>query len=62
MSAARGWMTALTHAAARGDNVLCRLLLEHGADPDSRDGLGRDAAWWAEQARHPAVASALRRR
>jgi hypothetical protein len=56
-----GWMTALMHAAAAGDERLCELLLAHGADPDARDGFGREAAWFAARGGHEVVARRLRR-
>jgi hypothetical protein len=42
------WGTALHYAAQRGDLELARLLLERGADPDSRDSVNeRTPLEWA---------------
>ena len=53
--------TALHEAALRGDDDLCRWLLDRGADPGARDrDFGGTPADWAAHAGHLELASSLR--
>jgi hypothetical protein len=51
------WGTALHYAARHGDLELARLLIEHGADPDSRDCI--DSKTPVEWASDPAMVALL---
>jgi ankyrin repeat protein len=53
-------MTPLMYAAKVGDPDMVRALLAHGANPGKSDFTGRDAANFALDARHPAVAQLIR--
>ncbi len=57
----RDGMTPLMIAAQRGNLELVRALLAKGANPAKTDYTGRDAANWAQETRHPAVAAAIAR-
>jgi uncharacterized protein len=54
-------MTPLMIAASRGNLELVRALIDSGANPHTTDFTGRDAAGWALESHHPAVAEAIRR-
>lgn len=55
------WRTALMHAARLGHADVCKLLLEHGADPRACDMWGRTAAEIARESGHERLSLSLGR-
>jgi ankyrin repeat protein len=51
--------TPLSRASEKGDEEVVKLLLDHDANPNSKDGHGRTPLWWATQMGHEQVVKAL---
>jgi ankyrin repeat protein len=51
--------TPLSRASEKGDEEVVKLLLDHDANPNSKDGHGRTPLWWATQMGHKQVVKAL---